>query len=109
MEGRQGHYFRSFFFLNYLSKSKTELVDLESIYIQGQILKQPVVYRKTILDRWDVEGKDHPPKCNFLLVDRFNSALSCISDCIIMSPRKCKKLYSNVRIMVKPLAIWFGW
>lgn len=33
-----------FFFLNYLVKSKTELVDLESIYIQGQILKHSPLY-----------------------------------------------------------------
>lgn len=67
-------------------------MDLESIYIQGQILKQPVVYRKTILDRWDVEGKDHPPKCNFLLVDRFNSALSCITtvlSCLLENAKNC--------------------
>lgn len=56
---------------------------LESIYNQGQIcwadsITQSVVYRKMILERWDVEGKDHTSRCNFLLVDRLTSATALL-------------------------------
>lgn len=41
---KTGPIFLIIFLKNYLSKSKTELVDLESIYIQGQILKHSPLY-----------------------------------------------------------------